>query len=196
MSDHMTNDDGILERISAAATAREVKKEIEIEEAEAAKPLAERRTNSPAEAKIEMERARAEIEATLGMMRSKVTREVDEVKWQVHHAKRTVQETVEDVKRTVDIPERLRDKVRTDPWRTLAVAAGVGLGLALLTSGKKRGYDTLTKDEIDEIRGWRQERRRHMQRLEILTERAATANARPSIRQRIRARLAAGNEDD
>lgn len=160
------------------ATARELEKQVEISEAESAKPLQSRRTNSPAAAKREMERARAEIESTLGMMKARVAEEV------------------EDAKRRVDIPARLRDRIRTDPWRTLAMAAGAGLGLALLTTAGKRGYDTLTKDEIEEIHSWRRERRRHLKRLEILMERTATAEARPSLRQRIRARLAARRDGE
>ncbi len=155
---------------------RESEKQHEIIEAELSKPLGNRRTNSPAEAKRELERARAGIESTLEAMTTKVTGEVEEVK------------------RQFDVPERLRDKVRSEPWAALAVAAGVGLGLALLTAGGKRGYDTLTKDEIDEIRAWRRERRRHLQRLETLLEDSATRNARPSLRARIRARLAKGED--
>jgi ElaB/YqjD/DUF883 family membrane-anchored ribosome-binding protein len=151
---------------------RDSEKQREINEAELAKPLRNRRTNSPAEAKREMERARAGIESTLEAMTTKVTGEVHEVK------------------RQLDVPERIRDKVRSDPWAAVAVAAGVGLGLALLTAAGKRGYDTLTKDEIDEIRAWRKERRRHLHRLETLLEDSATRNARPSLRARIRARLA------
>jgi len=155
---------------------RDPEKQREIIEAEAAKPLQTRRTNSPAEAKREMERARAGIEATIEAMKTKVTGEVD------------------DVRRRLDVPNRLRDRVRDDPWRALAVAAGVGLGLALLTSGGRKGYDTLTKDEIDEIRAWRKERRKHLRRLETLLEESARRNARPSLRARIRARLSRGDD--
>jgi len=158
--------------------AREFEKQREVAEAEEAKPLRSRRTNSPVEAKREMERARAEIQATVGVMKAKMNREVA------------------DAKRRLDLPGRVRDAVRADPWRTLAIAAGFGLGLALLTSGRKRGHDTLTKDEIGEIRAWRKERRRYLERLEILLERSAAADARPSLRQRIRARLAARREQD
>lgn len=171
-------DDGIIARTQAAVSTRQIRKEREILEAEAAKPLQSRRTNSPAEAKREMERARAEIESTLGMM-----------------TRRAVSEA-RDLKRRVDLPGRLRDRVRTDPWGTLAIAAGVGIGMALLGAGGKRGYEALTEDEIEEIRAWRKERRRHLQRLEILMERSASANARPSFRQRVRARLAAGRDED
>lgn len=175
MSPH---DDGIIARAQAASSTRHLEKEREILEAEAAKPLQSRLTNSPAQAKREMERTRAEIESTLGMMKQRVAGEV------------------EDAKRRVDLPGRLRDRVRSDPWRSLAIAAGVGLGMALLGSRGKRGYDTLTEDEIEEIRAWRKERRRHLKRLEILMERSAAADARPSLRQRIRARLASGRDED
>jgi len=154
-----------------------IDKQREIQEAEAAKPLKLRRTHSPAEAKRELERTRAGIESTLEAMKRKVEVEVD------------------DVRRRVDVPNRLRDRVREDPWRALALAAGVGLGLALLTSGSRRGYDALTKDEIKEIRAFRKERRRHMQRLEILLEDAGKRQARPGLRQRIRARLASGRDE-
>ena len=126
-----------------------------------------------------MERTRAGIESTLEAMKTKVTGEVEEAK------------------RQLDVPERIRDKVRADPWRALAVAAGVGLGLALLTSGGRRGYDTLTKDEIDEIRAWRQERRQHLDRIETLLEKSARRQARmaqPTLRERIQARLSAGRD--
>ncbi|HEX6587694.1 MAG TPA: hypothetical protein VF039_01625 [Longimicrobiales bacterium] len=156
---------------------RRLEKQIELAEAEASKPLRNLRAKSPAEAKREMDAARAEIEATITAMQDKVTGEVD------------------DVKRTIDIPNRLRDRVRSDPWRSLAVAAGVGLGLALLTAGKKRGYDTLTKDEIEEIRAWRSERRRHLDRLETIMERAAKKQVQPTLRERIRARLADGRRE-
>jgi ElaB/YqjD/DUF883 family membrane-anchored ribosome-binding protein len=150
-------------------------KNLERAEAEAAKPLQSRRTNSPAQAKREMERSRAEIEATIEAMKSKVAGEVH------------------DVKRVIDAPRRLRDTVRSDPWGSLAIAAGVGLGLALLTSGK-RGYDKLTKDEIREIRAFRKERRRHLVEIEELLERSARREARPTLRDRIRARLAAARD--
>lgn len=159
-------------------SARELEKQREVREAEEAKPLRSRRTNSPSEAKREMERARAEIESTVGLLKARVTGEV------------------EDAKRRLDVRGRLRDAVRTEPLRMLAIAAGLGLGLAVLTAGGKRGYDTLTKDEIDEIRAWRRERRRHLKRLEILMERTAAAAARPSLRQRIRARLQARDDDE
>lgn len=146
-------------------------------EAEATKPLQTLRARSPAEAKREMDRSRAEIEATLEAMQMKVAGEV------------------EDAKRAIDVPSRIRDRVRADPWRSLAVAAGVGLGLALLTAAGRRGYDTLTKDEIEEIRGWRRERRRHLERLETLIEQSARRQAQPSLRDRIRTRLAAGRKD-
>ena len=156
---------------------RRLEKQIELAEAEASKPLRNLRAKSPAEAKREMDAARAEIEATIAAMQDKVTGEVD------------------DVKRTIDIPNRLRDRVRSDPWRSLAVAAGVGLGLALLSAGKKRGYDTLTKDEIEEIRAWRRERRRHLDRLETIMEKAAKKQVQPTLRERIRARLADGRRE-
>jgi ElaB/YqjD/DUF883 family membrane-anchored ribosome-binding protein len=155
---------------------RRADRTLERAEAEAAKPLQSRRTNSPAEAKREMERSRAEIEATLEAMKAKVVGEV------------------EDVRRRVDVPNRLRDRVRSDPWRSLAIAAGVGLGLALLTSGGRRGYDTLTKDEIDEIRAWRKERRRYLQRMESLLEQTARREVKPKLRERIRARLSGGRD--
>lgn len=159
-------------------SARELEKEREVREAEEAKPLRSRRSNSPAEAKREMERARAEIQSTVDMMKARVVGEV------------------EGVQRKLDVAGRLRDAVRADPLRQLAIAAAVGVGLAVLTAGRKRGYDTLTKDEIDEIRSWRRERRRHLRRLEILMERAAAAEARPSLRQRIRARLQARHDGE
>ena len=172
---------------------RRAERSIEVAEAEAAKPLVTRRTNSPAEAKREMERSRAEIDATLDAMKTKVAGGVDDVRDQIDEFKYRV----DDFKHRVDVPNRLRDKVRTDPWRSLAIAAGVGLGLALLTSGKKRGYDTLTKDEIDEIRAWRQERRQHLDRIETLLEKSARRQARmaqPTLRERIQARLSAGRD--
>lgn len=156
---------------------RRLEKEIELAEAEASKPLRNLRTKSPAEAKREMDAARAEIEWTIEAMRDRVVGEV------------------EDVKRSIDVPNRLRDRIRAEPWRSLAVAAGVGLGLALLTSGGKRGYDTLTKDEIEEIRAFRKERRRHLDRLETIMERAARRQVQPTLRDRIRARLAEGRRD-
>jgi ElaB/YqjD/DUF883 family membrane-anchored ribosome-binding protein len=164
-------------RHGAHAAGRQMEKQLEIEEAESAKPLQSRRTNSPAEAKREMERARAEIQATVGLMKSRVEAEVEEAK------------------RRVVVPGRIRERVRRDPWRTLAVAAATGLGLALLTAGGKHGYDTLTKDEIDEIRAWRRERRRHLKRLESLMEQSAATSTHASLRQRIRARLAARREE-
>jgi ElaB/YqjD/DUF883 family membrane-anchored ribosome-binding protein len=169
-----------------------MEKSIEVAEAEAAKPLQSRRTNSPAEAKKEMERSRAEIDATLDAMRARVVTEVDDVKKQVAEAK----DKLAEAKYRLDIPNRVRDQVRDDPWRTLAIAAGVGLGLALLT-GRKRGYDTLTKDEVKEMRAWREERREHLERIEKLLEKSARKQARmaqPSLRDRIRARLAAGRD--
>ena len=156
---------------------RRIDRSIERAAAEAAKPLQSRHTNSPAEAKLEMERSRSEIESTLERMKTKVTGEVDEVK------------------RRIDVPNRVRDKVRADPWRSLAIAAGVGLGLALLTS-QKRGYDALTKDEVDELRSFRKERRRHLREIEELLQQAARRQARPSLRERIRARLAAARDGD
>lgn len=156
---------------------RRLEKEIELAEAEASKPLRNLRAKSPAEAKREMDAARAGIESTLDAMRNKVVGEVH------------------DVKRAIDVPNRLRDRIRAEPWTSLAVAAGVGLGLALLTSGKKRGYDTLTKDEIEEIRAFRQERRRHLDRLETIMEKAARRQVQPTLRDRIRARLAEGRGD-
>ena len=51
--------------------ARELEKQREVAEAEEAKPLRSRRTNSPVEAKRAMERARAEIQATVGVMKAK-----------------------------------------------------------------------------------------------------------------------------
>lgn len=162
---------------------RRVERSIERAEAEAAKPLQSRRTNSPAEAKREMDRSRAEIEATIEAMKAKVAGEVDDVRGRI-----------DEFRHRVDVPNRLRDKVRADPWRSLAIAAGVGLGLAFLTSGGKRGYDTLTKDEIEEIRAWRKERRRYLARMESLLEQSARRNARPSLKDRIRARLAAARE--
>ena len=164
-------------RPGARASGRQLEKQLEVEEAESAKPFQSRRTNSPAEAKREMERARAEIESTIGLMKSRVAGEV------------------EAVRRRVDVPERMRDRIRNDPWRTLALSAGVGLGIAFLTSGGKHGYDTLTKDEIEEIRGWRRERRRHLKRLESLMEQSAASNTHASLRQRIRARLSARHEE-
>ena len=159
-------------------SGRELEKEVEKREAEEARPLRSRRTNSPSEAKREMERSRAEIQSTVDLLKTRV---VDEV---------------EDVKNRFDLPARLREAVRSDPLRMLAIAAGLGLGLALFTAGGKRGYDTLTRDEIEEIRSWRRERRRYLQRLETLLERSATADARPSLRQRVRARLRARREDE
>lgn len=153
---------------------RRLDKQIELAEAEASKPLRNLRAKSPAEAKREMDVARAEIEFTLEAMKDRVAGEVD------------------DVKRVIDVPNRLRDRIRADPWGSLAVAAGVGLGLALLTTGRKRGYDTLTKDEIEEIRAWRSERRRHLERLETIMERAAKKQVQPTLRERIRARLREG----
>jgi ElaB/YqjD/DUF883 family membrane-anchored ribosome-binding protein len=163
---------------------RRADKTTERAEAEAAKPLQSRRTNSPAEAKREMERSRAEIEATLAAMKVKVAGEVDDAK-----------DHLDQLRHRIDVPNRLRDKVRADPWRSLAIAAGVGLGLALLTSGK-RGYETLTKDEIEEIRRFRKERRRHLVEIETMLERTARRNARPSLRDRIRARLSAMNDGE
>ena len=151
---------------------RRLEKQIELAEAEASKPLRNLRARSPAEAKREMDAARSEIESTLEAMKDRVAGEVDEVK------------------RTIDVPNRLRDRIRADPWRSLAVAAGVGLGLALLSAGGKRGYDTLTKDEIEEIRAWRTERRRYLERLETLMEKSARRQLQPTLRERIRARLA------
>lgn len=159
-------------------SAKELEKEREVREAEETKPLRSRRTNSPSEAKREMERARAEIEATVGVMKRRVAGEVAEAR------------------RQLDLPGRLRDAVRTEPLRMLAIAAGLGLGLALVTAAGKRGYDTLTKDEIEEIRAWRRERRRYLKRLEVLLEQSAAAAARPSLRQRIRARLQARHDDE
>lgn len=156
---------------------RRLEKQIELAEAEATKPLRNLRAKSPAEAKREMDVARAEIEATLEAMKDRVAGEVEEVK------------------RTIDMPNRLRDMVRADPWRALAVAASLGLGLALLTAGGKRGYDALTKDEIDEMRAWRKERRRHLERVETLLETTARRQAQPTLRDRIRARLAEGRRD-
>jgi ElaB/YqjD/DUF883 family membrane-anchored ribosome-binding protein len=130
-----------------------------------------------------MERSRAEIEATLGAMRTKVAGEVDDVR-----------EQIDEFKHRIDVPNRLRDKVRTDPWRSLAIAAGVGLGLAVLTTGKKRGYDTLTKDEIDEIRAWRKERRQYLERVETMLEKSARRQAQPTLRERVQARLSAGSK--
>lgn len=172
-----------------ALSDRRLEKSIEVAEAEAAKPLQSRRTNSPAEAKKEMERSRAEIDATLDAMRTKVVYGVDDVKRQVDEAK----DRIAEVKYRMDVPNRVRDRVRDDPWRSLAIAAGVGLGLALLT-GKKRGYDTLTKDEVKEMRAWREERREHLERIETLLEKTARRQAQPSLRDRIRARLAAGRD--
>ena len=163
---------------------RRLERSIEVAEAEAAKPLVTRRTNSPAEAKREMDRSRAEIEATIDHMKAKVSGQVAEVRSEIDEAKYRL-----------DVPNRLRDKVRNDPWRSLAIAAGVGLGLALLTSGKKRGYDTLTKDEVNELREFRKERREHLDRIETLLEKSARRQARmaqPSLRERIQARLSAG----
>lgn len=156
---------------------RRLEKEIELAEAEASKPLRNLRAKSPAEAKREMEVARAGIESALQAMRDKAVGEVA------------------DVKRTIDVPNRLRDRIRAEPWTSLAVAAGVGLGLALFTSGKKRGYDTLTKDEVEEIRAFRQDRRRHLDRLETIMEKAARRQVQPTLRERIRARLAEGRRD-
>ena len=166
---------------------RRAERSREVAEAESAKPMVTRRTNSPSQAKREMERSRAEIDATLEAMKSKVIGEVADAK-----------RGVEDVKRRLDVPNRLRDRVRTEPWKSIAIAAGVGLGLALFTSGKKRGYDTLTKDEIDELRAWRRERREHLDRIETLLEKTAKRQAklaRPTMRDRIRARLAEGRSD-
>ena len=163
---------------------RRIERSLEVAEAEAAKPLVTRRTNSPAEAKRERDRSRAEIEATLDAMKSKVAGQVAEVRMEIDEAKHRL-----------DVPNRLRDRVRLEPWKSLAVAAGVGLGLALLTSGKKRGYDTLTKDEIEEIRAWRKERRQHLDRIETLLEKSAKRQAKlagPTLRERIQARLSDG----
>ena len=165
---------------------RRLEKSLEVAEAEAAKPLVTRRTNSPAEAKREVDRSRAEIEATIDAMKSKVVGQVDEVR-----------QEIAETKYRLDVPNRLLDKVRAEPWKTLAIAAGVGLGLALLTAGGKRGYDMLTKDEIDEIRAWRKERREHLERVEKLLEKSAkrhARNAQPALRDRIRARLAAARD--
>lgn len=127
--------------------------------------------STPRAARREIEYTRQEIGDTVGLIRERLQRRAD-----------TVREKL-------DVVSEVRERVRQDPWPLLGAAFAAGLLAGWLTGGRDEpGYESLVGDELDEIRRWRRERRRHLRRLEEIMQRTA-AGQPPSLAQRLRNRM-------
>lgn len=131
------------------------------------------------EAKREADRAKREISDTLDELKYRVQEKRDEIVAKVH------------------VLDRLRDVVRDNPLALVGGAVVAGLVFGWLTGGKDApGYGALGDDEVDEIRRWREERRRYLHHLEKLVADSVRGPRPPSVMERVRARLGRDRHDD
>jgi len=133
---------------------------------------------SPRAARAELDRTRQEIRDTLDVLKSRVQTRRNELRSKL------------------DVVNTVRDRIYRDPLLALGAALGAGFLVGLITGGEERPRDGgLTEDEIEEIRAFRAERRRHLRRMEKIMEDTARGRA-PTFRERVRERFRRDREED